>query len=115
MTSDPSTRLTEACPHWCDRDHDDHPPPPDGRHQSTPIWLPVTTLHRSTGDALPRRRDAVAEDAWLLAMRYMGDRETWVAIATEHQQIELTPESAARLHDALGTLLTLLTQGREPW
>jgi hypothetical protein len=40
-----------------------------------------------------------------VVFRDVGARETWVAIANDRQSVEVTLESAARLHAALGELL----------
>lgn len=111
MATDPPAAFDDPCPPWCDEDHDhDHDSGVDERcHRSTPAWFPAVVLRRRARGAAPPGRHAVAEDAWLLALRYADDDETWVAFATEHQQIELSPESAARLHRALGELLPRIT------
>ncbi|QRY40585.1 hypothetical protein JVX92_14080 [Microbacterium hominis] len=108
MTTERPESTAEACPPWCVEDHALHDLPDDRRHQSEPRWMPVTTLRRRFLPGGELRRDAISEETCILAVRYLADRETWVAIATETRQIELTPESAARLHAELGALLARL-------
>ena len=49
--------------------------------------------------------DVEAEELNVLAFRDVSARETWVAIASDRQKVEVTLESAVRLHAALGVLL----------
>ncbi|MBK8462817.1 MAG: hypothetical protein IPL36_07255 [Nigerium sp.] len=46
-----------------------------------------------------------ADELNIVAFRDVGARETWVAIANDRQHVEVTAESARRLHAALGALL----------
>jgi len=105
MTTERDSRHTERCPSWCEGEHDTQLEGDETRHQSRATWFPIITLHRRHRADGPHRRDAVAEQMGVLTVRYVGDRETWIAVTTEDRQLELTPESAARLRDALSDLL----------
>lgn len=99
--SDPAAPA-EPCPPWCDGEHIEPGDATCGRHQSAtrvvPIIQPRGHGHRP-GD------DVAGAELSVLAFRDIGRRETWIAIAGEEQALELTLESARRLHAAFGALL----------
>jgi len=112
MTTERDSRPEEHCPSWCEGEHDTQLAQDETRHQSPAAWFPVVRLQRRRSGGRTTR-DAVAEEMGVLAVRYAGDRETWIALATEGRQLELTPESAARLRDALSDLLPHLASSCE--
>jgi len=108
MTTERDSRRADRCPSWCEGEHDTQLERDETRHQSRAAWFPIIALHRRKGTDGRHRRDVVAEEMGVLAVRYARDRETWIAVTTEDRQLELTPESAARLRDALSDLLPSL-------
>lgn len=102
--------LTEECPAWCAGEHADQDHPSDRQHQSEQDWQPAIMLNRrlARDPAGAVRRDVEAAEFCVVAFRYAGDWQTWVAVANDDQRIEVTRESAHRLHAALGRLLDLL-------
>lgn len=98
--------LSEPCPAWCDGRHDDQNMVDDRRHCSTYEVVPI--IQPSEGWPRGRHRpndDVEADELNVLAFRDVGARETWVALANDRQHLEVTLESAVRLHAALGRLL----------
>jgi len=98
--------LTEPCPDWCDGRHDGQEMVDDRRHCSDYEVVPII----QPSERWPRGRhrpndDVEAEELNVLAFRDVSARETWVAIANDRQKVEVTLESAVRLHAALGVLL----------
>lgn len=98
--------LTEPCPAWCSEDHSAQECPPDRRHESEVIVLPVIqrTAHWPRGAAAPVH-GATAEEYVVVAFREVGTTESWVVVANEQKQLEVSLESAVRLHAVLGELL----------
>lgn len=96
--------LTEPCPAWCSGDHDGQQYPADRQHQSPQHWHPAVMQHRDHDGHHPTRFPTATEFC-VVAVRYVGERETWIAIATETQQLEFSHESARRLHAELDGLL----------
>lgn len=104
-TDDRPDWLSEPCPAWCSGDHRNQEHPADRRHESAYLVIPIIQpLDGGTaaGDAVE------ADELNIVAVRRVGARETWVALASESQALEVSAESASRLHDTLGTLLSLL-------
>lgn len=98
--------LSEPCPGWCSGDHRGQAFPADRRHESEHVLVPVIQRRTewSTRDLHPTH--VVEPDALTLAVvREVEQAETWVAVASDHQCLEITLESARRLHGALGRLL----------
>ena len=98
--------LNEECPRWCSGEHDAQWHPADRLHESEGAVVPAITLTRRFDD--PRVEVVrVVEPTELVVVvrRYVGQRETWVAIADDRQRIEVTLESAHRLHEALTRVL----------
>ena len=100
-----------ACPAWCARAHDGQDHPSDRYHATPHVFVPVVVPARSSKDvnAAGRGESAEATEFSVQAsQRVLGDSTTWVAIVGEQQYIDVTVESAARLHAALGQLLDKL-------
>ncbi|RRJ85701.1 hypothetical protein EG850_12320 [Gulosibacter macacae] len=98
--------LTEPCPIWRDGRHDDQEMTEDRRHHSEYQVVPVIQRQvrwprgtRGAGD------EVEGDELNVLAFRDVGARETWIAIANDRQHVEVTLESALRLHAALGDML----------
>lgn len=112
--------LTEPCPAWCDGKHDDQEMVEDRRHHSEYHVVPVIQKLQRWPRATRGAGDEVEGDELsVLAFRDVGARETWIAIANDRQHVEVTVESAVRLHTALGKLVKQLRgegiDGREGW
>lgn len=105
MSTDTPSWLSEPCPEWCSGDHDDQQCPADHQHQSLQRWQPAVVLHRRRGEDGAIVRYAEATEFCVVAMRYADEQDTWVAIATETQQFELSRESADRLYAELRSVL----------
>lgn len=98
--------LTEPCPAWCDGEHVDQHLVADRRHHSGYHVVPIIQARGHWPTARQTRSDDVeADELNILAFRDVGAWETWVAIANDRQHVEVTFESAQRLHRALGRLL----------
>jgi len=101
--------LDEPCPAWCHGDHSGQDFEADRKHLSETVTVPVITHGRA-----PRWRhlpgDVVEADELPIAVyRRVGERETWLAIANDSQNVEVSLESAARLSGELAALLEELT------
>lgn len=105
MTLERPDWLTEPCPSWCDGEHADQNHPDDRRHHSSYHVVPIIQQASSRDRTQLPGDDVEADQLNVLATRRVGARETWVAIANDQQKLELTPESARRLHAALGDLI----------
>ncbi|MBF4561171.1 hypothetical protein ITJ43_03395 [Microbacterium sp. VKM Ac-2870] len=100
--------LTEPCPLWCQEDHADQDHPLDRYHQSRQIFVPVVAAPRRSQEvnALSGWADGESEEIAVLALRPVGDAtRMWVAIVGERYFIEVSVESAMRIHAALGEIL----------
>mgnify|MGYP001759312972 CR=1 FL=1 len=97
--------LRESCPSWCTGDHHRQVLAADRGHFGELCEVPAITRryrHASDCDPVP----IVDAGALVLAAsRGIGARDTWVAIGTEHERIEVTLESALRLLDQLAVFL----------
>lgn len=73
-----------------------------------PVVVPTRgNGHTASGVSLERKPEAA--EFSVVALRPVDDQtHTWLAVIGERQFIEVTVESAARLHDALGALLSQL-------
>lgn len=101
--------LDEPCPAWCHGDHSGQDFEADRKHLSETVAVPVITQGRA-----PRWRHTpgyvIEADELLIAVyRRVGDRETWLAIANDSQNVEVSLESAARLSSELAALIEELT------
>lgn len=101
--------LDEPCPAWCHGGHSGQDFEADRKHLSEQVLVPVIMQGRA-----PRWRhisgDVVEADELSIAVyRRVGDRETWLAIANDLQNVEVSLESAARLSSELAALIEELT------
>lgn len=107
--------LHEPCPDWCNRDHAGQHMRADRTHLSDIVTVPVIERHPGWVDDA---EDDSAEDVYtpevasLVLVRQVGHPETRVAIATEQYALEVTVESARRLHRELGYLLQTAADSR---
>lgn len=97
--------LDEPCPAWCHGDHSGQDFEADRKHLSETVAVPVITQGRA-----PRWRHTPgyvieADELLIAAYRRGGDRETWLAIANDSQNVEVSLESAARLSSELAALI----------
>lgn len=92
----------DKCPHWCVEDHSAQLHPDDQRHLSASVLVQVIARPRSSihPDAVPH-----AEELGIVVHRSIGGFETWLAIASEAQALEVSLESARRLVHALAEVL----------
>lgn len=102
------------CPPWCRESHNDEVHLDDLRHQTEDLLLPVITRRRfrPSQDA-PVEVRAELDELGVVIFQAFGEAETWVAIAGEFQSLEVSMESAERLHKALGGVLSI-ARGRTP-
>jgi hypothetical protein len=103
--------LAELCPSWCSGDHEGQDHPADRYHHSPQVLVPVVVPTRGVRHRTVASKDRAVEPAEfsVLALRPVGDEwTTWVAVVGERQFLEVTLESAVRLHGALGELLEQL-------
>lgn len=108
MPADRPSWLTEPCPKWCSGYHEGQQHPADHQHQSPQRWHPAVILQRGH-DERGVIRYAAATEFCVVAVRYVDEDDTWVAIATETQQLEFSHESAKRLHAEIDGLLRWMT------
>lgn len=97
--------LDEPCPAWCHGDHSGQEFKADRKHLCEQVLVPVITQGRAArwrhipGDVVE------ADEMSIAVYRRVGDHETWLAIANDTQNIEVSLESAARLSSELAALL----------
>ncbi|GAA3664148.1 DUF6907 domain-containing protein [Microbacterium marinilacus] len=109
MSNEHPERLTEHCPAWCDGQHDEQRLLEDQRHHSE-YEIAAVIQHRQRIPGADTAPDEVeADELNIVAYRDVDARETWVVIANDRQHVEVTAESAARVHVALGQLLKRIT------
>ncbi|MFT4259494.1 DUF6907 domain-containing protein [Microbacterium sp.] len=114
MTFERPDWLTEPCPAWCDGEHAGQHLEDDRCHHSDYRVVPIIQQQRRwPRPALRPGDDVEAGELNVLTFRSVGARETWIAIANDQQKLELTHESACRLHAALGSLLRDVSDERE--
>lgn len=92
-----------SCPHWCSGDHEDQDHAQDRYHHTPQVLIPVVVNAPGVGPVAEATEFAV-----LASQPVDSAGEIWVAVVGERQFIEVTVESAARLHTALGALLDQL-------
>lgn len=100
------SRRSDTCPRWCVTQHDDADEGWDGHHASTHVLVPVITPRVGQGFGGNLERHVEATDVAMLAQRRADEpATTWIHIVGERQSLEVTLESARRLHGELGQLL----------
>ncbi|WP_300343897.1 hypothetical protein [Nesterenkonia sp.] len=101
--------LNEPCPAWCHGDHSGQEFPEDRKHLRVQMLVPVILQGPAPrwwnipGDVV------VAEELLIAVYRRVGDRETWLAIANDSQNLEVSLESAARLSGKLAEVIEEVT------
>lgn len=96
------------CPKWCCAQHGRETHPDDNRHESQIVTVPVVVLERVEspgGERLLRHPDTA--EVFLALHQHLGESETWVALGLDGRGVDLTLESAQRVHLALGDLSAL--------
>lgn len=105
MNNDKPTWLQEPCPPWCTGDHSGQDFVVDRHHESPLMTIPVIqqiTVWPAV-DAEPRHL-LDAGELVLVLTRPVGGDETFVVIADERTRLQVTVESARRLHRAMENL-----------
>ena len=93
-------------PAWCAVDYHDEPHPEDRRCESEVVPVPTVMLFRFRSQVTGRiEQVADVADFSIVATQWAGDAEVWVRIGGDAQRIEVTLESARRLHRTLGVFL----------
>lgn len=98
------------CPSWCEREHVTDVSS-DQIHQGRLDSVPVVALNRSFPKGGAFSRSVEATEAVVFAYQYVDDTEMWIAIVEEESQqqcLEISLESARRLHRCLTALLNLV-------
>jgi len=91
------TWLTEACPSWCAREHEEDDHPEDRYHQSEPSIAPVIASGQVT---VPVTSSLETVDLLVRIGRYVGETTEWMAIEPlelVQPRLLLTVESARHL------------------
>lgn len=104
--------LAEWCPVWCSGDHGGQELLDDRRHQSSAEWWPELVQRRQVLPSGEVRRVVLPTDMAVIAVQQVGEAQPWVAVTTDVELLELTPEGARRLRAELGSLLDRLEGGR---
>ncbi|MBF4563300.1 hypothetical protein ITJ43_14290 [Microbacterium sp. VKM Ac-2870] len=100
--------LTEPCPSWCQADHQDQDHPDDRYHQSRQVLVSVVAPKSATGGdaSATSGRTFEPDEMTVLALHPVAQVTVpWVVVVGERQFIEVTLESAIRIHAALGEIL----------
>ncbi|MGO1532374.1 hypothetical protein BSP109_02792 [Brevibacterium sp. Mu109] len=101
--------LDEPCPAWCHGDHSGQEFQTDRKHLSDQVLMPVITQGRAPSWRHIPGDVVVADDLTIAIYQRVGDRETWLVIANDTQNVEVSLESAARLSAELAALLDEVT------
>lgn len=107
--NEPRAWVGDVCPAWCVGEHAQDEMLADRQHQSSQRWTPVRVIQRHSNADGGIVRTVAATDMCVVAVQYAGDPDPWVAIATETQQMELSPESARVLQRELGKAIVVLS------
>lgn len=95
------------CPQWCRAQHDDEIHPDDRRHESEIVVVPVVEnapTSAPAGNGAAHRQPDSAE-VFLVIHQQLGEPDVWVALGAGGRGMDLSLESAQRVHLALGDLL----------
>lgn len=106
MQSERPAWLAQWCPVWCSGDHDGQELLDDRRHQSVAHWWPELVRRRQVLPSGEVRRVVVPTEMSVIAVQQIGERQPWVALTTDSELVELTPEGARRLLHELADVLT---------
>ncbi|MVT26658.1 DUF6907 domain-containing protein [Nesterenkonia alkaliphila] len=108
--SDQSNELADSdCPQWCRAQHGDEIHPDDRRHESEIVVIPVVKNTRTTapaGNGAAHRRPDSAE-AFLVIHQQLDESDVWIGLGADGRGMDLSLESAQRVHQALGDLLSI--------
>lgn len=77
------TWLSERCPSWCSREHDQRDHPEDRYHQSEPCVVPGVV---ATGHTIPVTESLEGLDLVTWMGRYVGDSVDWMVIEPIEQR-----------------------------
>lgn len=95
------------CPQWCRAQHGDEIHPDDRRHESEIVVVPVVENARTSpsagNDAAHRRPDSA--EVFLVVHQQLDESDVWVGLGVDGRGMDLSLESAQRVHLALGDLL----------
>jgi hypothetical protein len=106
MTRNQPTWLNETCPAWCIAEHGEHDHPDDREHESRRIEAPGVILTRTvTNGQIVHRVEAVHLDA--IRHRHVGDDQDWVYVGDNSTWLDLSLETAKRLHSALSLTIDM--------
>lgn len=97
------------CPRWCRAQHGDEIHPEDRRHESEIVVVPVVENARTSapaGNGAAYRRADSAE-VFLVIHQQLGEPDVWVGLGVDGRGMDLSLESAQRVHQALGDLLSI--------
>lgn len=97
--------LTRPCPLWCAGEHYETDQAAERSHQGSSHHVPVVLLGRYSGEAGRVIRDITAAEFDVLRYRYLDGQHDWLFIGDSDHQLDLSLESAHRLHAALGAVL----------
>ena len=97
------------CPFWCEGIQCKSPLPADRHHQSAASKFPAVAFSTVYDELQGELRELVGStDVDLVVnQRHPGDY-LWVSVGTEDRAIEISLESARRLHQKLGSLLAFV-------
>ncbi len=103
----------DDCPSWCDRAHRDADHDDDRTHTSAGLLVPaIRRRMRRAGEGPSHVVEAV--EMMITFGRADGDIDTWVHIGDDGDDpLELSAESAHRLHRLLGSALRELSAGAD--
>ncbi len=107
----PTTGLD--CPRWCRAQHGGEIHPDDRRHESEIVVVPVVENARTSapaGSGAAYRRADSAE-VFLVVHQQLGEPDVWVSLGLDGRGMDLSLESAQRVHQALGDLLGEVSRG----
>ncbi|NLS09797.1 hypothetical protein HGQ17_07205 [Nesterenkonia sp. MY13] len=97
------------CPGWCRAQHGDEIHPDDRRHESEIVVVPVAENARTSAPAgngaVHRRPDST--EVFLVVHQQLGEPDVWVGLGVDGRGMDLSLESAQRVHQALGDLLSI--------
>jgi hypothetical protein len=78
-----------------------------GRFELEVYPIPVVAMSRELNPEMKRlERPAITTTFGVTLYEYAEDEEMWVFIGNDEQSLEVTPESARRIHRELGAILS---------
>lgn len=97
--------LDQPCPSWRHGDHSGQDFREDRKHLSDQVLVPVITQGRAPGWWHVPGDVVEAEEMSIAIYRRVGERETWLVIDNDRQNVEVCLESARRFSDELAALI----------